>query len=62
MTVDDVIAYHNYKQAADKILQLLSQIRENPSASAKRWGWELLQNAKDVPNRFGRVSVEIELV
>jgi hypothetical protein len=41
---------------------LLSQIREDPSASAKRWVWELLQNAKDVPNRFGKVSVEIELV
>ena len=62
MTVDDEIAYNNYKLTADKILQLLSQIREDPSASAKRWIWELLQNAKDVPNRFGKVSVEIELV
>ena len=60
MTVDDEIAYNNYKLTADKILQLLSQIREDPSASAKRWVWELLQNAKDVPNRFGKVSVEIE--
>ncbi len=60
-TVDDEIAYNNYKLTADKILQLLSQIREDPSASAKRWVWELLQNAKDVPNRFGKVSVEIEL-
>lgn len=62
MTVDDEIAYNNYKLTADKILQLLSQIREDPSASAKRWVWELLQNAKDVPNRFGKVTVEIELV
>ena len=62
LTVDDEIAYNNYKLTADKILQLLSQIREDPSASAKRWIWELLQNAKDVPNRFGKVSVEIELV
>lgn len=62
MTVDDEIAYNNYKLTADKILQFLSQIREDPSASAKRWVWELLQNAKDVPNRFGKVSVEIELV
>lgn len=62
MTVDDEIAYNNYKLTADKILQLLSQIREDPSASAKRWVWELLQNAKDVPNRFGKVSVEIELI
>lgn len=62
MTVDDEIAYNNYKLTADKILQLLEQIRNDPSASAKRWVWELLQNAKDVPNRFGKVSVEIELV
>ena len=34
MTVDDEIAYNNYKLTADKILQLLSQIREDPSASA----------------------------
>lgn len=61
-TIDDEIAYNNYKLTADKIYQLLSQIREDPSASAKRWVWELLQNAKDVPNRFGKVSVEIELV
>lgn len=62
MTIDDEIAYNNYKLTADKILQLLSQIREDPSASAKRWVWELLQNAKDVPNRFGKVSVVIELL
>lgn len=61
-TVDDEIAYNNYKLTADKILQLLSQIREDPSASAKRWVWELLQNAKDVPNKYGKVSVEIELM
>lgn len=41
---------------------MLSQIREDPSASSKRWVWELLQNAKDVPNIYGKVSVEIELV
>lgn len=61
-TVDDEIAYNNYKLTADKILQLLEKIRNDSSASAKRWVWELLQNAKDVPNRFGKVSVEIELV
>lgn len=61
-TVDDEIADNNYKLTADKILHLLNQIREDPAASAKRWVWELLQNAKDVPNRFEKVSVEIELV
>ena len=51
-----------YKQAADKIRQLLSAIRNNPATSAKRWVWELMQNAKDIPNKYGKVSVEIELV
>lgn len=51
-----------YKQSADKIRQLLSAIRNNPALSAKRWVWELMQNAKDAPNKYGKVSVEIELV
>lgn len=51
-----------YKQAADKIRQILSAIKNNPASSAKRWVWELMQNAKDIPNKFGKVSVEIELV
>lgn len=51
-----------YKQAADKIRQLLSAIKNNPATSAKRWVWELMQNAKDIPNKFGKVSVEIELI
>lgn len=46
MTVDDEIAYNNYKLTADKILQLLSQIREDPSASAKRWVWEFCKMQK----------------
>ena len=51
-----------YKQAADKIRQILSAIRNNPASSAKRWVWELMQNAKDIPNKYGKVSVEIELI
>ena len=51
-----------YKQAADKIRQILSAIKNNPASSAKRWVWELMQNAKDIPNKFGKVSIEIELV
>ncbi|MBP5370172.1 MAG: hypothetical protein J6Z01_17140 [Bacteroidales bacterium] len=61
-TIEDVIAENNYKLTADKIRELLSQIRESPSSSAKRWVWELLQNAKDVPNKYNKVSVEIELL
>ena len=51
-----------YKQAADKIRQILSAIRNNPASSAKRWVWELMQNAKDIPNRFDKVSIEIDLM
>jgi hypothetical protein len=38
-----------YKQAADKIRQILSAIRNNPASSAKRLVWELMQNAKIFP-------------
>lgn len=41
--------YNNKKQAADKIRQILSQVRNNASDSARRWIWELIQNAKDIP-------------
>lgn len=51
-----------YKQAADKIRQILSAIKNNPASSAKRWVWELMQNAKDIKNKFDKVSIEIELV
>ena len=29
--------------------------------SARRWIWELIQNAKDVPNKFNKVEIKIEL-
>ena len=46
---------------ADKIRKTLLNIRNVPGISAKRWIWELIQNAKDVPNKFGRVEIKIEL-
>jgi hypothetical protein len=52
---------NNRKLTADKIRQILSKVQNNPSDSAKRWVWELIQNAKDVPNQFGRVSLKIIL-
>lgn len=61
-TAREVFNEAAYKQAANKIRQLLSAIRNNPALSAKRWVWELIQNAKDAPNKYGKVSVEIELV
>lgn len=59
---DKAFDYATYKQPADKIRQNLSKIFNNPESSAKRWVWELIQNAKDIPNKFGKVSVEIELI
>jgi len=59
--VDASIRKNNYKLTADKIQQILSEVRNSPSKSYKRWIWELMQNAKDVPNKFERVSVQIVL-
>lgn len=58
--VEKEINYNNYKQVADKIIQALDKIY-NSALSDKRWVWELMQNANDVPNRFERVSVKIDL-
>lgn len=52
---------NNRKLTADKIRQILSKVQNNPADSSKRWVWELMQNAKDVPNKFGRVSIRIVL-
>jgi hypothetical protein len=53
---------NNRKLTADKIRQILSKVLNNPGDSAKRWIWELMQNAKDVPNKaFGRVSIQVFL-
>ena len=53
---------NNRKLTADKIRQILSKVLNNPSSSAKRWVWELMQNAKDVPNSsFEGISIQLEL-
>lgn len=49
------------KQIADKVLQSLEKLENAPSYMQKRWIWELIQNAKDVKNRFGKVSIRIEI-
>lgn len=53
--------YNNYKLTADKVVQSLASVREERTKSRRRWIWELMQNAKDVPNRFGGVTIEITL-
>lgn len=53
---------NNRKLTADKIRQILSKVENNPDDSSKRWVWELIQNAKDVPNKgFKRVSIQLIL-
>ena len=59
--IDKRLIYNNNKSVADKIRKTLLNIRNVPEISEKRWIWELIQNAKDVPNNFGRVEIKIEL-
>lgn len=60
-TIEERLIYNNNKLVADKIRKTLLNIRNVPSISGKRWIWELIQNAKDVPNVFVRVDIKIEL-
>jgi hypothetical protein len=55
------ISKNNLKLTADKVIHILDLVREEGKKSRRRWIWELMQNAKDVKNTFGQVSIEIEL-
>ena len=47
-------------QAANKIIDMLQALdSNNDENTAFRWIWELIQNAKDVPNSSGKVDIEI---
>ena len=47
--------------AANRIVQLLHKQRYNNNEnSAKRWVWELCQNAKDVCNSTGKIKISID--
>lgn len=61
LTPEEIEKHNNRKLTADKIRQILSKVMETPTQSSKRWVWELMQNAKDIPNRFGEVSIKIIL-
>lgn len=61
LTPEEIEKHNNRKLTADKIQQILSKVMETPTQSSKRWVWELMQNAKDIPNIFGEVSIKIEL-
>lgn len=60
-SIDDKILKNFYKQSADKIIQNLDKVREDRNKNSRRWIWELMQNAKDVDNRFKQVSIRIRL-
>jgi|GEM_PF-1281047 len=47
------------KQIADKLFQGIQTA--NNRGEPRRWIWELVQNAKDVPNRHGPVKIRITL-
>ncbi len=49
------------KRIADDILQGITKVREKPGLSARRWLWELMQNARDVPNDWNGVSIKVIL-
>lgn len=53
MSIKERLLYNN------KLVAL--NIKNIPGISAKRWIWELIQNAKDVQNNFGKVDIKIEL-
>ena len=59
--IEQKLIYNNNKLVADKIRKTLLNIRNIPEISGKRWIWELIQNAKDVPNKFNKVDIKIEL-
>ncbi|HEY4289166.1 MAG TPA: hypothetical protein VGN00_18820 [Puia sp.] len=58
-SIDQKILDNFYKQSADKIIQNLEKVREERKKNARRWIWELLQNAKDVKNIYRKVSIQI---
>ena len=60
-SIEQKLIYNNYKLVADKIRKTLLNIKNAPGISAKRWIWELIQNAKDVPNKFKKVDIKIHL-
>ncbi len=63
------MAYNEYLDSRDKsrftsLAQKLSQHINNLSEDSNcriRWIWELIQNAKDVPNEFGKCKIRIEI-
>ncbi len=53
-------SFSRYKEVAQKLDQHFGHFAEDPNI-ARRWVWELIQNAKDVPNQFGKVKIRITI-
>ena len=49
-----------YTSLAQKLAQHINHLAEDKNTRI-RWIWELIQNAKDVPNEFGRCRIRIEI-
>lgn len=52
-------ALNALKHTANTVMQGLERVRDHKEINRRRWLWELVQNAKDVPNQFDRVSIRI---
>lgn len=52
---------NNYKIIADKFINILKFIKNDPNISSKRWILELMQNATDVKYENEKLSIEIIL-
>jgi hypothetical protein len=61
ITIQQIVKRGFVKQICDKILQGIEKVQNAPDYEHRRWIWELMQNAKDVHNLFGGVSIKIEL-
>lgn len=61
---DQLIAISNrgfLKRISDDLFQGIKKVYNTDPSERRRWIWELIQNAKDTPNEFGAVSIEIRL-
>ena len=60
-TVQTTVQQGFIKRIADDILQGIDKVRNNPKMSSRRWLWEMMQNARDVPNNWEGVGIKIIL-
>ena len=59
--LEEGIRTNNYKLTSDKIITTLKTIKNDPNISARRWVWELIQNATDVKYDKEKISIQIIL-